>query len=268
MLGIELKKIIFSPHYLICIIFLYFLLMVGTVGFWDATLDGKAVSMLAHFFDAWHDFGNVYIVVPILVTVPITFLLHDELNSGYFYFSVTRSKKRKYIFIKMIAGIISGIIMILLAELLFTITLFCIMKGTINFDDQQNFFGASQGADTIFTGLLKAGNGHIIYIILSILAGLYGGVFSALAVAVSAVAKNKYIATVIPFLIFLIVENCFYKIMNMPDLFAAGFESIYYPSHDYEWMGGIPLSICIFLFWTAISTIIFYFMVLRKIRGK
>ena len=88
MLRTELKKIIFSPQYIICVVVLFVLLMVGTVGFWSQKLGDQTISMIAHFFNAWDTFGHVCIVVPLLAVVPVTFLLHDELNSVYFHFSL------------------------------------------------------------------------------------------------------------------------------------------------------------------------------------
>ena len=50
MLRTELKKIIFSPQYIICVVVLFVLLMVGTVGFWSQKLGDQTISMIAHFF--------------------------------------------------------------------------------------------------------------------------------------------------------------------------------------------------------------------------
>ena len=74
MLKTELKKIIFSPQYIICVVVLFVLLMVGTVGFWSQKLGDQTISMIAHFFNAWDTFGHVCIVVPLLAAVPVTFL--------------------------------------------------------------------------------------------------------------------------------------------------------------------------------------------------
>lgn len=85
------------------------------------------------FFNAWDTFGHVCIVVPLLAAVPVTFLLHDELNSGYIHFSLIRAGKKKYILVKLIAGILSGMLMVLTAEVLFTVTLIVLTPGEINF---------------------------------------------------------------------------------------------------------------------------------------
>lgn len=50
MLRTELKKIIFSPQYIICVVVLFVLLMVGTVGFWSQKLGDQTISMIAAFF--------------------------------------------------------------------------------------------------------------------------------------------------------------------------------------------------------------------------
>ena len=49
LLRTELKKIIFSPQYIICVVVLFVLLMVGTVGFWSQKLGDQTISMIAHF---------------------------------------------------------------------------------------------------------------------------------------------------------------------------------------------------------------------------
>ena len=66
MIRTELKKIIFSPQYIVCILVLFALLMIGTLGFWSTFVGDETISMLAHFMDAWDVFGNVYLVVPLL----------------------------------------------------------------------------------------------------------------------------------------------------------------------------------------------------------
>lgn len=265
MLKTELKKIMCSPQYIICVILLFILLMLGTVGFWSDTIEGQTISLLAHFLDAWHDFGNVYIVVPLLVSVPVTFLLHDELNSGYFHFSVVRAGKKKYIVKKMIAGLLSGFLMVLIAEILFTITLIVLTPGEINFLDQQHCLGDDS---TFYLDMIKSGSGYIVYIIWVLLAGLYGAVFSAMSVAVSAVARNKYVATVVPFLIFLLVENVIFYFMFIPLILRAGFEAIYYPYFRLEWLSGIPMSLCTALIWITASAVLFWIVIQRKIKGK
>ena len=265
MLKRELKKIIFSPQYIICVILLFILLLVGTVGFWADTLDSESVSMLVHFINAWDTFGNVYIVVPLLVTVPVTFLLHDELNSGYIHFSLVRAGKGKYIITKMITGILAGMLMVLMAELLFTIVLVILTPGKINFLDQQQILGEEP---SFYRSLVTSGKGYVLYIIWVLLAGLYGAVFSAMAVATSAVAKNKYVATVVPFLIFLLVENVIFHFMFIPLVLRAGFEAIFYPYFTLEWMSGIPISLSSVLIWTLAGTVLFWIVIWCKIKGK
>lgn len=266
MFGMELKKIIFSPQYGICVIVLFTLLMFGTVGFWADTFPGGGtVSMLVHFLNAWDTFGKVYIAVPLLATVPVTFLLHDELNSGYIHFSLIRAGKGKYIMTKMVTGLLSGMFMVLVAELLFTIVLFILTPGKINFLDQQEFLGSRP---CFYLSLVNDGKGYIVYIIWTLLAGLYGAVFSAMAVAASAVAKNKYAATVVPFLIFLLVENVLFYFMFIPLVLRAGFEAVFYPYFRLEWMSGIPMSLSTALIWILASTVLFWMVIRGRIKGK
>lgn len=265
MLRTELKKIILSPQYMICVILLFILLMIGTVGFWSDTLDSETISMLVHFVDAWDTFGNVYIAVPLLATVPVTFLLHDELNSGYIHLSLIRAGKGKYIITKTVTGILSGMLMVLSAELLFTVALVILTPGRINFLDQQQILGDEP---SFYLGLVNSGKGYILYMIWTLLAGLYGAVFSVMAVATSAVAKNKYVATVIPFLIFLLVENVIFHFMFIPLVLRAGFEAIFYPHFTLEWMSGIPISLSAALIWILASTALFWIVMYRRIKGK
>lgn len=264
MFRVELKKIIFSPQYTICVLVLFLLLMIGTVGFWSGDLSGKTVSMLVHFLNAWDTFGHVYIAVPLLAAVPVTFLLYDELNSGYLYFSLVRAGKRKYILTKIVTGLLSGMFMVLTAELLFTVTLVVLTPGEINFLDQQKVLGERP---CFYLSLINSGKGYIVYMIWTLLAGLYGAVFSALEVAVSAVAGNKYVAAVLPFLIFLLVENVFYHFMFIPLALRAGFEAIFYPYFRLEWFSGIWLSLCTALIWIALSMIVFWTAVYRRVKG-
>lgn len=265
MLKKELKKIIFSPQYAVCTLLLFILLMLGTVGFWTDTLGNETISMLVHFLNAWDTFGNVYIAVPLLAAVPVTFLLHDELNSGYIYFSIIRAGKEKYIAVKMITGLLSGLIMVLAAEFLFTATLIALTPGRIVFLDQQQILGDEP---SFYLNLVKSGKGIILYIIWALLAGLYGAVFSAMAVATSAVAKNKYVATVVPFLIFLLAENVLFHFMFVPLMIRAGFEAIFYPYFTLEWMSGIPISLSDALFWILAGTAVFWFSIRRMIKGN
>lgn len=265
MLKTELKKIIFSPQYIICVVLLFALLMIGTVGFWSDTIGDETVSMLVHFLDAWDTYGNVYIAVPLLATVPVTFLLHDELNSGYIHFSLIRAGKGKYIVTKMVTGILSGMLMVLTAELLFTVTLVILTPGKINFLDQQQLLGDEP---SFYLSLVNSGKGYVLYIIWALLAGLYGAVFSAMAAATSAVAQNKYVATVVPFLIFLLVENVIFHFMFVPLVLRAGFEAIFYPYFILEWMSGLPISLSTALIWILAGTVLFWFVIRQKIKGR
>lgn len=266
MLRTQLKKILFSPQYVICVTVLFVLLMIGTTGFWSDTLmTGETVSMLAHFWNAWDYFGRVYIVVPLLVTVPVTFLLHDEMNSGYIHFSLLRAGRTRYVWNKMLAGILSGMIMIFCAEFLFTVLLIILTPGNINFSDQQNIL--DENSVNFYQNLVKEGKGYIVYIIWCLLACVYGGVFSALAVATSAVARNKYVATILPFIIFLLVENLIFRFGFLPLVIRASFELIFYPGLLLNWLCGIPISLSCALLWMMGSTVVFWVAIRRKIKG-
>ena len=264
MIRTELKKIIFSPQYAVCILVLFVLLMIGTLGFWSTFVGDETISMLAHFMDAWDVFGNVYLVVPLLVSVPVTFLLHDELNSGYLNFSLPRAGKRRYIFTKMTAGILSGVLMIFMANLIFTAILIVLTPGSVNFYDQQHIFGETP---CFFYDLAKSGKGYVPYIIWCIQTALYGGVFSALAVVASSVSRNKYVATVIPFLVFLCNENIGRYLFFAPSILRMGFKAIFFPYYHLAWLSGIPESLGIVLIWISISSILFTIVMRKRMKG-
>jgi len=268
MLKTELKKIIVSPHFIVCVVVLYVLLMIGTVGFWAETFvtTGETISLLVHFWDAWEIFGRVYTIVPLLVAVPITFLLHDELNSGYFYISVIRTGKGKYIIKKMLAGILAGMVMILFAEVLFTVTLCILTPGEIHFSDQQGML--TSDIPNLYTDLVAEGKGYLVYIIWSLMAGVYGGTLASIAVATSAVAKNKYVAVVTPFIVFLIMQNVSGYFRFLPLILRIGFLPIFYPFYLEKWMSGIHISLGIALAWVLVCTVLFWLIIRKKVSGK
>ena len=264
MLRTELKKIMFSPQYAGCILVLFTLLMIGTLGFWSTYVGNETISMLAHFIDGWVVFGNVYMVLPLMAAVPITFLLHDELNSGYVNFSLVRAGKRKYMAVKMTAGILSGFFMVVLANLIFTVVLIILTPGRINFFDQQNVLGKEP---CFYYNLAKSGQGYIVYSIWTVLTGLYGSVCSALAVVASTVAKNKYVAVVIPFVVFICHENFGGYLFFLPGIFHRRLEAIFFPFYHLEWLSGIPKSLSIVLLWILVSTVLYYIFMRRRLRG-
>ena len=83
----------------------------------------------------------------------------------------------------------------------------------------------------------------------------------------SAIAKNKYVAVVIPFIVYLCHENLVGYMVFLPIIFRLRLKGIFFPYHPNEWLSGIPKSLGIFMLWISVSSVLFDVVMRKRMKG-
>lgn len=213
----EIKKIVCNPIYWICILIMFGFMFMGSLGFWKAGADenGRAiVSMLDLFYTTWASLGHAEKIVPLVAAIPVTYMFYDEYKSGLFNLTITRVSKTKYILCKIVVAMLSGFMLIGIAEIIWTITMIVLTGATPTFTDASNFFlGRHNDYSEVFNEgqwaeiLIAHGKGVIVFIAYNFVNACYAMTCPLIGLFVAVFSKNKYLPLIVPFFVNLIIDN-------------------------------------------------------------
>ena len=151
-----------------------------------------------YFFDSSLFSGITDYIMPVLVAVPVSRYLCEELADGYYSLEIMRTTKIKYIISKIGVTIFSGIYIITTGSLLFYLAL-NILGCPIMHDADNTLKGLYGG--TVYYALAEQGKGvfasmlHLLNYVLTTIP------WTMMVLALCLYIRNKYLLMIIPVLV-------------------------------------------------------------------
>ena len=187
-----------------CLIYLL-LLIFGTADFYN---ESAGVYYLLHYAlqNGTKEFGLV------VCAIPAAGIFADEWCSGRFVYSYTRAKTLPYAVSVVLSAFLIAAATYIAANAAY-ILIFSITNPIVGVLDDTSFVQSMMSYAN--GGLMLKGNVGGYYIINALTGGCNVGIFSALAVLVSVIITNSYIATVSPMILYIFITN-FMNFLNIP----------------------------------------------------
>lgn len=210
----NIERMCISNYFIIALVMTVFLMLSGYI-YTDFTND-KSYSILSLIAMKgsksiieqgglnWRDIylldspGYTWMFAPVIVTLPYIAMICPGNSNSNTRFELFRTSKKKYIFGKIISGIIvSGMIMAM-AQIVYGIVCLLIIGNKFTGDNNlMNVYKLSGFAGYVYKNL-----GNVsVYILRIMEAFLYGMISSLPVMFLSAIIKNKYLVFSIPFML-------------------------------------------------------------------
>ena len=179
----------------ISIVILYYELFVGQVFYLflqDPGKRGNDLTLMATVYAL-----SVYVIFAgMFPGIPYGFSLLEERNSGYMRFILQRMPAKKYICSKILATGISGAVSTLIPYLALIIPIRLVMAHSV----EDAFSGMQE--DLIWREIAVNYGAGAVYFLRGVLLVLFGILWAEVTLLLSLFVKNKYIAFVLPFVLF------------------------------------------------------------------
>lgn len=155
------------------------------------------------------------LLAPILCCIPFSLSYIIDKESGFYNYICVRIGTKKYFSIKlMINTLVSGLVF-LIPQLI--MLMFLIITQGIN-DNNMEIVGA-------FSEVYYSSK--ISYVILLIfIQFIFGGIFSTLALGISAVVQNKYLTIILPF-VYVLLSGTVFELIGLNDSFMLNVISLF-----------------------------------------
>lgn len=153
------------------------------------------------YFGIALNFSYLPIVASAICAIIYSSSFCDERNSGFFYYSVSRSKVKYYIISKFLSNDIAGGLVLGFGVFLYGMFLSAIST-PISSNLTEHILPYS---DTIWSGIYMKRNGIIFIAMMSFQYFVYGFIFSNIGMTATTFIKNKYISFTFPFVIAYVV---------------------------------------------------------------
>lgn len=158
----------------------------------------QTVETAFYFYDSSLFSGITNYIMPVLVAVPISGFLSEELEKGYYNLVIMRTMKIKYVVSKVVVTILSGMYIMTVGSVLFYFIL-NIMGYPVMQDANSTLYGLY--GETIYYALAEQGKGilaaalHMFNYVLTTIP------WTMIVLAVCLYIRNKYLLMVIPVLV-------------------------------------------------------------------
>lgn len=195
----DLKRSLFSPSFIIMTIIAAASYLLSSVDEMKYSWNSKGVDVL-YYWDMAQNIGY-FTSVSILCCTAIncTSFLNDY-HSNYFRHCVMRSGKLSYTLSKYLSCVITGGLTLALGLIIFILIL---RVGLPLIAEESSYLELYvRSSDGIFTGeLLKGGHYIGFFAVYALLAFLFGALWSAVGICLSAFITDKYVASFSPYII-------------------------------------------------------------------
>ena len=246
MFKAELKRAIFSPAFLIGTCILIASLILGVIFDILYSVDTDLLKL----YQLTTSIGTSMLILPIVTALPFVGSYSTDAHSGYIYFTLPRTTKRKYMLTKVTVAAISGFVMVFIALSVFFITSIVINPNVLNHPKQiWQVFGG------YWDEYVVAGKEWVVLLAKSIALCFYGALWPVLGLALSTMISNKYFVLAMPFFISEIVayvtqytEMLLLQLDNLP--LRGSISNLVY--------GGVPYALCYWFVLIFVLSIIFY----------
>lgn len=187
MILIEIKNIIKNPALYISIFIMWAALYFG--------IYQERSSDILYLFENTTTIGIVHLLLPALVVLPYAAICAEEINSNYYRYTVIRSDAKKYISSRILASIISAVLVCLAAEILFIMVFMIFQSGYIG----EGIY--SEALNGTFYEVFYEKHEYIVPLICKMYAfSICGIIWSLFALVLSCFTGNKYVVAAGPFL--------------------------------------------------------------------
>jgi len=244
MIRFYLRNVIFSRAMIISIIGLYFSMIIGV---WPFEVNG-----ILYNYQYTISLGFTPFFIPVASVLPFCYFQHMLENSKSRYFFIIRSRKMLYTFTICLGAIISGMVVMFGAFILFTIT--CAFAPGSNAVHIESMFSY---AETFYQSLLDRPN--YLYILMGVVFVINGAIWPTVSLLCFLITSNRYMALSIPFIIYILMgyfaQSKSYYFLDPGQLLLKGIAS--------QWFGGgipylliysgIVITIC-----SGIWTVVYY----------
>lgn len=186
MIRVELRKYLFSPILLAAVGLFYLTLLLSCIG--------TENNDLLYLYEYSISLGYASFLLPVASVIPVAYFYYHEATTSYTWFVLGRGTKNWYIVSRILATMLSGACVILLAAAFFFVTeaLLCVGNPIIG-------PGLLSGYGSFFQALANRQAYGMILTIMLIALTLNGMLWPLVCLAVYALTSNKYVVIATPF---------------------------------------------------------------------
>ncbi|RYL87305.1 hypothetical protein [Sporolactobacillus sp. THM19-2] len=250
MLRMEIQRVTHRPVF-------WFLILIGAVlAIWPVIQEWPQISSSEDYafypgspYVIWMyfvgDTRNIYILIfPLLASLAYADAYAEDFNTGFIKNIVTKMNKRKYLFVRYLVNYcVGGFVAVfpLIFNFLGEMTAFPLIENNY-------YFGMNLVTDLSFFPQLYYQHPILYLLVRLLLLFLLGGVLASIGLAFSTAVKNRYIALVFPFLVFMGFDLFTYSFLGKYSI-----SGLFLENGQANW--GIP----IYLIVGSIGTFFWYF---------
>lgn len=195
----EFKRCIFSPSFAI-------MTVIAALGYLISSIDEMRYAWnysgadVLYFWDIAQNIGYFTSISILCCTALNCTSFLNDYHSNYYRSCVLRSGKLNYTLSKYLSCVIAGGITLALGLVIFILILR--IKFPLIAENSSYLEMYIRSSDSIFTGkLLKDGNYIEFFAVYTLLAFLFGALWSAVGICMSAFIADKYVASFSPYII-------------------------------------------------------------------
>lgn len=220
------KAAIFSPAMLVSItvgiLFLTWSRVANLVSYnakYHAALTFRDIgSIFLDDISGSHGLSGYDLFAPIFAVLPAATLFCEDYTSGYIKSILNRVEKKRYIRETLCCSSLAGGLAVFLP--CFLSGLFYLVNGKLNLPENRNSWGYSTVFDeTVYSEMQYAWGGILLFLLLLLLAFLFGAIWSNVGLVMSALMPNRYLALAAPFALYFSVHLILYW-LESPLLFS------------------------------------------------
>lgn len=212
----RLKTIIMSPNMLISILIGVVMLLWNHVASWlnynlyIGPLSFKEMGsvFLDDIFKSYN-FSGFGLFAPFLAVLPAATIFCDDYNSGYIIPVISRTGYKRYIAESISCVSISGGLALFIP--CFVTYTFYLINGKLNtYENMYNGY-STVFDETVYSDIQYIWNGLFLYILLLVLAFLFGAVWAMAGYLTSTITTNRYITLAAPFVVYFTAHLVLYR---------------------------------------------------------
>lgn len=195
----EVRQRFFSPSFVVMTIIAALSYLVSSIDEMKYAWNGKGVDVL-YFWDMAQNIGYFTSLSILCCTALNCTSFLNDFNSNYYRSCVLRSGKLNYTLSKYLSCVITGGLTLALGLIIFILILRVGLP--LIAEDSSYLEMYVRSSDSIFTGeLLKSGHYIGFFAVYALLAFLFGALWSAVGICLSAFITDKYVASFSPYII-------------------------------------------------------------------
>lgn len=216
----DFKRAFISKNFLIASLLVTFFYILGTLeSFAESIKYGSEINV--YDMHSMATFSTFSLLNYVLCAFPFSGSFAIDFKSNYHRMIIARSGKRNYAVSKVIVTAISGMLCLVVGELIYL--LICSFFGpavSLTTISELNTAGTGAFETIANANMLIDGNYIGYFVLLAISRGLIGSFLSLIALSVSLKIQNVFVIVSSPMLIYYFIENFFMNFLKLPEMFS------------------------------------------------